>query len=221
MIARLVASLIIGERMVARLARNTDIAALIEAGRDASSRGLVLASAGNMSVRLADGLFAITGSGVWFDELTVESFAVLDAAGRHHSGVQPSSEWKLHQRVYAARPDVNCVIHLHPQTATLLATLGCEIRLLTLDHASYLGSIGVSEFFDNGSDELADAVAAQLGAHNCVLMKHHGCTVVADTVEMAYRRALNLESAAQMTVTALQLGDENTVFPVVRRATHA
>ena len=43
---------------------------LIEVGRDAAARGLVLASAGNLSVRVADDRFLVSGSGVWFDKLT-------------------------------------------------------------------------------------------------------------------------------------------------------
>lgn len=191
---------------------------LIEVGRDAVSRGLVLASAGNLSARLSDDAFVVTGSGTWLDRLTPDDFAVLGLADDETGapapgGVKPSSEWKLHHRAYRARPDANCVLHLHPRTAVVLASLGRSIRLLTLDHAYYLGSIGVTPFYHNGTDELADTAAEQLREHDCVVMRHHGCSVVADSVGMAYRRALNLEDAAQATALALQLGDAETAFP--------
>lgn len=187
---------------------------LAEVGADAVRRGLVLASGGNLSARLGEDRFLITGSGTWLDRLTPEDFAVVSHDGTVEAGsVRPSSEWKLHQRAYAARPDVTTVIHLHPQHAVLLATLDVEIRLLTLDHAFYVRSMGLTPFYPNGSDELADTAAAELAHHDCVVMRHHGCTVVGDSLEMTYRRALNLEDAAKATLIARQLGDTDTRFP--------
>jgi L-fuculose-phosphate aldolase len=197
------------------------ISELIGVGKDAVDRGLVLASAGNISCRVNENEFMVTGSGTWFDKLTPESFAHMTLDGEVLSGPKPSSEWKLHQRAYQQRPDAECVIHMHPHTATLLASLNIPVRLITLDHGVYLGSIGISEFYPNGSDDLADYAAAELRNHNCVIMKHHGCSVIADNIDMAYRRALNLESAAQMSYQALLLGDKTTVFPDLDNAAHA
>lgn len=199
--------------------RNRVIEELIAVGRDAVARGLVLASGGNLSARLSEGTFVLTASGTWLDRLTPADFVTLTlaegAAGTPQSSpeIRPSSEWKLHHRAYLARPDIECVIHLHPRHAVVLASLGREIRLLTLDHAFYVGSIGITPFYHNGSDELADTAAEQLQTHNCVVMQHHGCSVVGDSVGTTYRRALNLEDAAKATALALQLGDVNTAFP--------
>lgn len=120
---------------------------LIEVGRDAVERGLVLASAGNISARVSESEFVVTASGTWFDKLTPESFTRMTLDGEIVSGPKPSSEWKLHQRAYLARPDAQCVIHMHPQTATLLGTLNIPIRMITLDHAFYVQSIGFRNTF--------------------------------------------------------------------------
>lgn len=198
------------------------VAELIEVGRDAVARGLVLASGGNLSARLSDDTFVVTASGTWFDRLTEESFVDMSVTGEVLAGSgRPSSEWRLHQRAYLARPDAECVIHLHPQHAVVLASLGHPIRLLTLDHALYVGSIGVTPFYPNGSDELAESAAEQQRQHDCVVMQHHGCSVVGDAVATAYRRALNLEDAARATVLALQLGDTETAFPAGADLRHA
>ncbi|QHB99937.1 class II aldolase/adducin family protein [Epidermidibacterium keratini] len=183
-------------------------------GADAVGRGLVLASGGNLSARLpgAD-TFVVTGKGTWLDRLGTDDFALMDLGGGVLAGAEPSSEWKLHQRTYLARPDVTCVIHLHPQMSVLLTALGHPIRLMTLDHAFYVKSIGTTPYFPNGSDELADSAAEQAREHNCVVLGNHGCSAVADSIEMAYRRALNLEQAATATFHALQLGDTTTSFP--------
>ncbi|MFZ4896628.1 class II aldolase/adducin family protein [Plantibacter sp. Mn2098] len=189
------------------------IAELSDVGRSAVNHGLALASGGNLSARLDDGTFVVTGSGTWLDRLTPDDFSVMTLGGEVVSGPSPSSEWKLHQRAYQERSDVNAVVHVHPQHAVLLDALGHSVRLITLDHAYYVRSVGTTPYYPNGSDELADSAAEQAREHNCIIMGNHGCSALGDTVQMAYRRALNLEEAATATYRALLLGDTTTTMP--------
>ena len=48
---------------------------------------------------------------------------------------------------------------------------------------------------------------------NCVILGHHGCSVLGPTIEAAQKSALNLEEAATATFRALQLGDTTTQAP--------
>lgn len=195
--------------------RDGVIEQLIEVGRSAVERGLVLASGGNLSARgPGDDAFVITAAGTWLDRLTPEDFIWMRTDGQIvGSPGNPSSEWKLHARTYAVRGDVNAVIHLHPQYSILLDALGHDIRLLTLDHASYVRSVGRIPYFPNGSDELADEAAKQAREHDCVMMAYHGCSSLGEDISMAYRRALNLEEAATQTYRMLVLGDATSTFP--------
>lgn len=187
---------------------------LRQVGRHVVERGLVLASGGNLSARLpGSDEFVITGSGTWLDDLQAEDFAVMNLAGQTLNGVDESSEWKLHQRIYRVRPDVNSVVHLHPQHAVLLDALGHQIRLITSDHAYYLRSVGVVPYYPNGSDELGDLSAEQARQHDAMILRYHGCATVGTDISMAYRRALNLEEAAIATFRALSLGDTTSTFP--------
>ncbi|RBY82524.1 class II aldolase/adducin family protein [Geodermatophilus sp. TF02-6] len=188
---------------------------LVEVGRLAVERGLVLASGGNLSARLPGAAeFVVTAAGTWLDRLTPADLSVVTLDGEVVGGAaRPSSEWKLHQRTYLVRPDVGAVVHLHPQHAVLVDALGHRIRLLTLDHAVYVRSVGTVQFLPNGSDELADAAAEQTREHDCVVLSHHGCSTVGPDVGTAFRRALNLEEAATATYRALLLGDMTTDFP--------
>jgi L-fuculose-phosphate aldolase len=189
--------------------------ALAEVGRMAVGSGLALASGGNLSARLpGSDEFVVTGAGTWLDRLTPADFSVLTVDGEVVGGAErPSSEWKLHQRTYRVRPDVNAVVHLHPQHAVLVDALGHPIRLITLDHAYYVRSVGTVPYFPNGSDELADAAAEQAREHDCIVLSHHGCSALGGDVGMAYRRALNLEEAATATYRCLAVGDTDTTFP--------
>ncbi|MBT2495940.1 class II aldolase/adducin family protein [Microbacterium sp. ISL-59] len=196
----------------------TRVESLIEelsaVGVDIVARGLALASGGNISARIDEDTFVVTGSGTWLDRLTPEDFSVMSLSGEVISGSpSPSSEWKLHQRSYATRADVNAVVHVHPQHAVLLNALGHDVRLITLDHAYYVRSVGTTPYYPNGSDELADSAAEQAAHHDCIIMGHHGCSALGDSVSMAFRRALNLEEAATATYRALLLGDTESAFP--------
>ena len=195
--------------------RTTLIDQLLDAGRHLVTRGLVQASGGNLSVRLpGTDHFLVTGSGTWLDRLTADDLVELTLHGERVSGAQrPSVEWKLHQRTYAVRPDVQAVIHLHPQHVLLVDMLGAPIRFTTLDHQFYLGSAGRVPFPPAGSQEIADAAADAARDHDAVVMAHHGCSTLGDTVSMALRRALNLEEAAAMTYRLLMAGDTTTDFP--------
>lgn len=191
--------------------------ALAAVGRKAVAAGLVIGSGGNLSARLpgADEC-VVTCSGSALDELTREQFSLVAVAdGQLRGGhPKPSSEAALHTATYRVRPDASALVHLHPQTSVLLDALGLPIRLLTIDHAYYVREVRSTPFIQSGTQELADAGAQALAdGCNCVILGHHGCSVVADSVELAAKRAFNLEEAARATLTMLQLGDTTTACP--------
>lgn len=191
---------------------------LRELGRGLVSAGLVLASGGNLSARPRGGsVAAVTARGTWLDRLTPADFSFVRLTDGAVVGgsPDPSAELALHVECYRVRADAAVVVHVHPQTSVLLASLGQPIRTITTDHSAYVGPVRVAPYRDPGTPELATEAAALLadGECDCVVLSHHGCSVVADTVEMAHRRVLNLEEAAKLTYAALLLGDNGTVCP--------
>jgi L-fuculose-phosphate aldolase len=191
---------------------------LARVGLDVVRAGLVVGSGGNLSARVpgTDSCW-VTGSGSWLDRLDRSAFvrvgiadgAVLaDRVPVPRSGEPgPTSEIALHLATYQARPDVQAIVHLHPQTALLLDALGEHIRLVTTDHAFYLRRVARVPFRPPGSVELAElAAAAVVDGTNCLVLSRHGCSVLADSVELAHKRAVNLEEAARLTYQALAAG---------------
>jgi len=201
----------------------------VEVGRSVVATGLVVGSGGNMSARTPEGDECwVTGSGVWLDRLDPAAFArmrILDGAATlpaapsrdspaglvptslGPSSLVPSSELGLHLAVYRARPDVTAVIHLHPQTVLLLDALDQAVRLVTTDHVYYLRRVGRIPFAPPGSAAVGELTAAAVrDGTDVVVLANHGCAVVADSVELAHKRALYLEEAARLTYAALALG---------------
>ncbi|HEY7223154.1 MAG TPA: class II aldolase/adducin family protein [Micromonosporaceae bacterium] len=180
-------------------------------GRAAVAAGLVVGSGGNLSARLPGAARCwVTGAGSWLDRLTPKDFVEIPISRRRPrsvaSGTAPSTEVALHLATYRARPDVNAVIHLHPQVAILLDALGESVRLITTDHAYYLRRVARVPFHPPGTARLAQAAAAAVAdGTNCVILAHHGCSVLGSDVAMAHRRASNLDEAARLTYRALLL----------------
>ena len=189
---------------------------LAHVGYDVVQAGLVCGSGGNLSARIPDeDACWVTASGAWLDRLSRTTFApvrISDGApaavgALPPARVRPTSELALHLALYRTRPDVNAVIHLHPQTALLLDALGEHVRIVTTDHAFYLRRVSTVPFRLPGSIELASLAAAMAAdGTDCLVLSQHGCVVMADTVELAHKRARNLEEAAMLTYRALAAG---------------
>jgi L-fuculose-phosphate aldolase len=188
---------------------------LSAAGAKLVASGLVIGAGGNLSARIpASDDIVITPSGYSLAELEPEHLVVVGPDGQRRRGrLRQSSEAPMHLAAYRARPEARTVFHLHPPTSALLHALGHEIRLITIDHAYYLRKIAQVPYVPSGTDELAEAVAEQLKDANVILLRHHGCLIVADSLDLAYQRAVNLEAAARATYGALLLGDHTTVCP--------
>ena len=189
---------------------------LAHVGYDVVQAGLVCGSGGNLSARIPDqDACWVTASGAWLDRLSRTTLAPVRITDGSPAAVgtlppppvAPTSELALHLALYRTRPDVNAVIHLHPQTALLLDALGEHVRIVTTDHAHYLRRVSTVPFRLPGSTELASLTAAMAAdGTDCLVLSQHGCVVMADSVELAHKRARNLEEAATLTYRALTAG---------------
>lgn len=94
---------------------------LIEFGHYAHRRHWVPATSGNFSQRLSPGDILITASGVHKGYLTEHDFLRVSPEGEALEPRTPSAETLLHLQLYRRFPAVNCVLHVHPLAATLLA----------------------------------------------------------------------------------------------------
>lgn len=95
-------------------------AAIVAVGRWLDGKGWAPATAGNYSMRLDDGSFAVTVSGKHKGRLTPEDVMRVDSAGTSLDGKKPSAETALHLDLYARFPDCGAVLHSHsPQAVGL------------------------------------------------------------------------------------------------------
>ncbi len=195
-------------------------AQLSAAGRAMVGAGLVIGSGGNLSARVGEACW-VTAAGTRLDELDASSYSLVRVAdGAVLDGHEvPSSEVALHLHSYRARPDAGALVHLHPQTSVLLDALDESITLVTTDHAFYVRRVVSVPFHPPGSVDLAVAAArAVADGTNCVILRHHGCSVLGPDVDLAHKRAVNLEEAARATYAALLLRRTPPACPAVPEA---
>jgi ribulose-5-phosphate 4-epimerase/fuculose-1-phosphate aldolase len=145
---------------------------------------------------------------------------VIDTDGRKLEGDgQPNSEFWIHARVYAARPDVAGVVHAHPPACVCLTQIGQPHRVVHNQGGIFVD--GVPEYSRVGlirSRELGDLVAGVLGRGNAVMMRAHGITTAFEDVKTATIAACFLEesSALQLRMLAAAGGDASKLRVLTR-----
>ena len=130
---------------------------------------------------------------------------VVDTEGRIVSGEgEPNSEFWIHARIYAARPDVGGVAHAHPHACVCLTQIGEPHRVVHNQGAIFAG--GVPEYSRVGlirSRELGDLLAGVVGAGCAVMMRGHGITTAFADVRTATVAACYLEESAALQLRML------------------
>ena len=140
---------------------------------------------------------------------------VIDTDGKIHSGKgTPNSEFWIHARIYAARPDVNGIVHAHPLACIALTQIGEPHRVVHNQGGAFAD--GVPEYERIGlirSRELGDEVARRLGKGVAVMMRGHGITTALADVRAATVSACFLEESAdlQMRMLAATGGDAKRI----------
>lgn len=168
-----------------------------------NAQGINQGTSGNISVRIATqhgARMLITPSAVPYEQMTPDMLVEMPLQGEPDgNGLKPSTEWRFHQALLAARPDMQAVVHAHPPHATAIA---CQRRPIGAIHymvAAFGGAdIPLAGYHLFGSDVLARDVAATMaGRHGC-LMANHGAVVLGETLERGLWRMQELETLARI-----------------------
>jgi L-fuculose-phosphate aldolase len=174
--------------------------------QELSRSGLVVGTAGNVSVREGD-LVAVTPSGLRYAELTPELVGVhrLDGAPVE-APLGPTSELPLHLAIYAARPEVGAVVHTHSLAATALSTLVDEIPSVHYYLAMFGGPVLVAPYATYGTETLARNVVHALADRTGCLMGNHGAVTVGPDLVTAYDKSVYLEWLCDVYLRASSAG---------------
>ena len=183
---------------------------ICDIGKRIYDRGMVASNDGNISVKLNDNEFLCTPTGVSKGFMTPEYICKVDAEGKAiqaYEGFRPSSEIKMHMRVYKERPDVKSVVHAHPMYATSFAIAGIPLTEPIMPEAVIaLGCVPIAEYGTPSTEEIPDAVSKYLQYFDAVLLENHGALAFSDSLLSAYHKMESVEFYAQLLYQSKMLG---------------
>jgi len=183
---------------------------ICEIGRRIYNKGMVAANDGNISVKLNENEFLCTPTGVSKGFMTPDYICKVDKDGKvlQANGInKPSSEIKMHMRVYKERPDVNAVVHAHPMYATSFAIAGIPLTQPIMPEAVIsLGCVPIAEYGTPSTDEIPDAISKYIQHFDSILLANHGALSFSDSLLNAYFKMESTEFYAQLLYQAKVLG---------------
>lgn len=182
---------------------------MVETCRRMNALGINQGTSGNLSVRVPEGLL-VTPSGQPYDAMQPDEIVAMKMDGSWKGPLKPSSEWRIHRDVLAARPEVGAVIHTHAMFATTLACLGRGIPSFHYMVAMAGGTdIRCAPYSTFGEQALSDAAVAALEGRLACLLANHGMLALGATLERALALAVEVETLAAQYWRCLQIGEPN------------
>jgi len=188
---------------------------IVEVGKRLYDRGLVSATDGNISARVAPDRVIATPSGVCKGYMSAEELLVVDMKGERIAGRGAvTSEIRMHLAAYEVRPDIQATVHAHPITVTAFTVAGIRMAQCVIPEVVFtLGAVPTSDYATPTTEQGPQVVRELIAECDAVILDRHGALTVAESPTKAYRKMEKLEDAAKITYMARQLGNIRTLPP--------
>jgi L-fuculose-phosphate aldolase len=185
--------------------------AVIATARAMNAAGINVNKSGNVSLRCRRGAragFLVTPTGVRYERLEADDLVFIGDDGRTTGPRAPSSEWRFHAAIYAARDELQAIVHTHSPHATALACHGLAIPAFHYMVAVAGGhDIRCAGYATFGTQELADSAVAALVGRKACLLAHHGVIACGAGLAAALALAVEVENLARTYVIVRALGE--------------
>jgi L-ribulose-5-phosphate 4-epimerase len=163
---------------------------------------------GHASARRDDGSFYINSGASVRGALTDADIVTVDLDGNLVEGTaKPPLEFHIHSEIYRARPDVQAVMHTHPQWSTFLTMTGVKYQPVYAQGV-LLGDMPLMDTpLSVNTRPMGEKLAATLGQRPAVLLKAHGVVVVGADIVECFALAAYVEEHAYRQYMAMQIGE--------------
>ncbi|XP_033978632.1 alpha-adducin isoform X13 [Trematomus bernacchii] len=164
--------------------------------------------------------FLLVPFGLLYSEVTASSLVKVNIQGEivdrgsTNLGVNKAG-FTLHSAIYASRPDVKCIVHIHTSAGAAVSAMKCGLLPISPEALS-LGEVGYHDY--QGilvNEEEVAVIQKNIGTHRKVLiLRNHGLVTVGETVEEAFYYIHNLVTACEIQVRTLASagGPDNLVM---------
>ncbi|KZM75269.1 class II aldolase/adducin family protein [Nocardia terpenica] len=185
-------------------------AEIVAACRALAAAGLLVGTAGNVSVRVGD-LVAVTATGAALASITTEEITVVDLEGTVLDGrLAPTSELQLHLGIYR---EFRCgaIVHTHAPRSIAVGLIRDELPVIHYQQLPLGGATPVVPFHPFGTAELAAAVRDSLRGKQAALLANHGAVTLGATLAEAVEHTRLLEWACTILLEAQSAGTPRTL----------
>lgn len=188
-------------------------AEVLNSARLLESLGLNKGASGNVSIRSVDG-FLITPSGVTPSQMSAGDIVRMSMSGDTLSLGQPSSEWRFHRDIYAVRPEISAIVHVHSLAATAFSTLRRDLPPFHYMIAIAGGdAVRCAPYALFGTQLLSDLAISALDNRKACLLANHGLIAVGRDMEEAMAITIEVESLCAQFMLASQVGQPSILDP--------
>lgn len=186
---------------------------MCEIGRNIWMRQMVAANDGNITARLSENEILCTPTGVSKGYLKPEMMTVMDLDGNivrpPAEGYKPTSEVKMHLRMYKVNPKIGACVHAHPMYGTVFAIKGeAIVGKMMPESVIAMPEIPLAPYGTPSTEAVPDSTEPYAHTHNCCLLEQHGAFSWGKDLMDAYLQMERLEYTAQITFLARQIGGE-------------
>jgi L-fuculose-phosphate aldolase len=181
------------------------------AGRWLRDRGFVVATEGNVSVRLDSGRVLVSPRSRSKGELLPHGIVIVELESREFAREsEASTEIGMHLLIYRMRPEVNAVVHAHPPTACGFAAAHAPLdKALLAEMVVSLGAVPVAPYGTPGTPELSEALEPFVPHHDAILLANHGAVTCGRDLLTAFYRMELVEQYARVALVTEILGKQS------------
>jgi L-fuculose-phosphate aldolase len=150
--------------------------------------------------------------GYAFNEYDESKFVLVDQnlnVLQNNNNIIVSAANQFNAHIYAARSDINAIIHTHPMYTTALSMIGENLEIGHMDYMALYDDVSYLEFWPGipfDSTKEGPLIVKTLKNKNNILLASHGLISVGKTIEEALYRAIHFELAAKAQILALSTG---------------
>lgn len=173
-----------------------------------NASGINRGTAGNISVRTKENRFLVTPSGIPYHEMAPDQVVDMGVDGSFLGDWKPSSEWRMHADIYAARTDAKAILHCHAPHATAISCLRKDVPpfhyMIAVTGAKVIKCAGYALF---GTQELSTSMMAAFGEGNTCLLANHGFTCFSKDLKSVLKLGIEIENLCQQYILACSIGE--------------
>ncbi|MBW4082653.1 class II aldolase/adducin family protein [Paenibacillus sp. S150] len=190
---------------------------ICDIGRNLFNKDFIAANDGNISARLSEDEVLTTPTGVSKGYLEPHMLVKVNLQGEileAQEDYRPSTEVKMHLRIYRELPGMNGVVHAHPPFGTAFAIKGEALdKMMMPESVIAMGDIPLAKYGTPSTEEVPDSIMPFLGKKTAVLLESHGALSWGKDVMGAYMNMERLEYTAKLTFLTRMIDGERELPP--------